>query len=107
MATAEEIAAFRLLINQPNDVDPYTDEALSARLDAAPSTQNLAKQIWLELASTYAQMVNVSESGSSRQMSDLHKNALAMAKAFGEDDPADPGDGAAVRGVRMKKLTRR
>lgn len=107
MATAEEIAAFRLLINQPNNVAPYTDAALSTRLDEATSEQALARSIWLELASSYASLVNVSESGSSRQMSDLHKNALAMAKAFGDADPTDPTTGENARGVRMRKLTRR
>lgn len=106
MATAEEIAAFRLLIDESDDVAPYDDLALSARLDAATSEQALAKQIWLEKAASYAGMVNTSESGSSRSLSDLHKNALAMAKGFGEDDPTAPG-APGVSGVRMRKLTRR
>lgn len=103
MATAEEIAAFRLLIDEANDALPYDDASLSLRLDDATSTEALAKQIWLEKAASYAALVNVSESGSSRSMSDLHKNALNMAKTFGDVDPAGPS----ARGVRMQKLTRR
>lgn len=106
MATAEEIAAFRLLINQPINAAPYTDEALSDRLDLASSVQSLASIIWSEMAASYASMVNVSESGSSRSLSDLHKNAIAMAKYFSDNDPTTPGTGEAVRGVRMHRLTR-
>ena len=106
MATAAEIAAFRLLIDSAEDVAPYDDQSLSNRIDAAVSTQALAREIWLEKAASFASLVSVSESGSSRQMSDLHKNALAMAKGFADADPAAPGS-PAVRGVRMMRLTRR
>lgn len=107
MATAEQIAAFRLLIDEAEDAEPYSDLGLSLRLDGALSPQALAKEVWLEKAAKYASLVNVSESGSSRSMSDLHKNALAMAKGFGDADPNAPGTGAAARGVHMAKLTRR
>lgn len=105
MATAEEIAAFRLLIDQPDDVEPYTDAALGARIDAANSMQGLASTIWLEKAATYSTLVDVAESGSSRKLSDLHKNALAMAAWWNKQDDTEPG-GPAVRGTRMSRLTR-
>lgn len=104
MATAEEIAAFRLLIDESADALPYDDVSLSLRLDAAASPQALGREIWLEKAAKYSSLVNVSESGSSRSMSDLNKNALAMAKALGDAEPDAPG--GAVSGVRMHKLTR-
>jgi hypothetical protein len=106
VATADEIAAFRLLIDEADDVDPYSDLSLGLRIDASTSRQALAKEIWLEKAASYASLVNVSESGSSRSMSDLHKNALAMAAGFGAADPVAPG-APGTRGVRMRKLTRR
>lgn len=106
MADKATIDALRLLIAEPDDKAPYTDLALSIRLDAAASSQGLAGEIWREKAANYAALVNVSESGSSRSLSDLHKNALAMAKHFGEIDPANPGTGTAVRGVVMRRLTR-
>jgi hypothetical protein len=106
MASKEQITALRLLINEQDDKAPYDDIALSTRIDATPSTEGLAAQIWREKAAMYASLVNVSESGSSRSLSDLHKNALAMAKALGDSDPAAPGSGPSVRGVRMRRLTR-
>lgn len=106
MATPDEIAAFRLLIDEADDAAPYDDQSLSNRIDGGTSVEAVARQIWLEKAASYASLVNVSESGSSRSMSDLHKNALSMAKGFGDADASAPG-APAVRGVRMKRLTRR
>lgn len=106
MATAEEIATLRLLIAEEVDELPYSDQVLGERLDASNSAAGLAREIWTEKAARYAELVNVSESGSSRNLSDLHKNALAMAGYFEASDPNAPGTGVAVRGVRMQRLTR-
>lgn len=105
MATAEEIAAFRLLISEDKDELPYSDLILGVRLDGATSNESLAAQIWREKAATFSGLVSVSESGSSRQLSDLHANALKMAEHFAGVDPSAPG-GTAVRGTRMSRLTR-
>lgn len=106
MATAEEIAALRLFIGEEVDELPYSDAVLGERIDAAASIQGLAQEVWTEKAARYAELVTTSESGSSRNLSDLHKNALAMAAHFGKVDPQAPGVGTAVRGTRMSRLTR-
>jgi len=106
MATAEEIAAFRLLIDENDDKLPYTDAAIGSRMDLATSQQALAAQIWTEKAAALAALVDVSESGSSRAMGQLQDKALSMAKVFQASDPTAPGTGADVRGTRMHRLTR-
>lgn len=106
MATAQEIADFRLLIDEADDKLPYTDAALGTRLDVASSPQALASTIWTEKAAAYAALVDVSESGSSRALGQLQDKALAMAKTFNAMDPTAPGTGTAVRGTRMSRLTR-
>lgn len=106
MATAEEIASFRLLIDEDEDRLPYSDEVLGGRLDDATSIEALASTIWTEKAAAAAALVNVSESGSSRSLGDLQDKALAMAKYYKGIDPNTPGTGTAVRGTRMHKLTR-
>ena len=106
MATADEIAAFRLLIDEEDDKLPYDDESLGARLDVATSVEALASQIWREKAARYAGMVNVSESGSSRNLGDLQAQALKMADMFTSVDSTAPG-APAVRGAVMRRLTRR
>lgn len=106
MATADAIAAFRLLIDEDADKLPYSDARLGERIDAATSVQALAAEIWREKAAAFASLVNVSESGSSRSLGDLQDQALKMAETFAGIDPTAPGSGAAVRGVRMSRLTR-
>lgn len=106
MATAAEIAAFRLLIDEQEDKLPYTDAALGERMDSATSPQALAAVIWTEKAAALAALVDVSESGSSRSLGQLQDKALAMAKVMRDADPTAPGTGVAARGVRMHRLTR-
>lgn len=106
MATADEIAAFRLLIDETEDKQPYDDATLGERLDVATSPQALAAVIWTEKAAAASNLVNVSESGSSRSLGDLQNKALEMAKYFQALDPSNPGTGADVRGTRLHKLTR-
>jgi Cdc6-like AAA superfamily ATPase len=81
MATSEEVAALRRMTDEPTTTN-YTDLAFSAILDAATSAEAAAAAVWQEKAGRYASLVNTSESGSSRNMGDLHKNALNMAKHY-------------------------
>lgn len=103
MATVDEIAALRLLINEPDDTNGWTDEKLGLVIDGASSINDAARSVWVSKASTYVTLVDVSESGSSRKLSDLHKNALAMAKYYsdldGEGAP-DPDEGPIVARIR-------
>lgn len=82
MATAEEIAQLRLLVAEPDPVEPYTDVKLGARIDASDSLERVAYDIWTEKAAATAMLVDVSEGGSSRKMGDLHEQALAMKAEF-------------------------
>lgn len=107
MATAEEIAALRLLIAEPDDDAPYDDETLNARLGAATNEYALAYEIWTEKAAAAAGLVDVSEGGSSRKMGDLHEQALSMAEAMREraNSATTPPDGSGP-GLRIKRLSR-
>ena len=75
MAIPEEIAQLRLLIGTTD----LNDDQLGAILDAEGSIEGAAAAVWESKAASSATLVNVSESGSSRSLSDVHKNALAMA----------------------------
>jgi hypothetical protein len=104
MATSEAIAALRLLIAEPTE-DTYEDEVLSAALDAASGNESqTASLIWRQKAAGYATLVDVSESGSSRKLSDLHKNALSLAAEFGA--AAEAVVNPAQVGTRIRRLTR-
>lgn len=76
----------------------YADEQIRQYLDQGNSVFDFARLYWEGKAASYSTLVDVSESGSSRKFSDLHKNALTMAAHFGKkpDDvvAAAPGKGS-------------
>lgn len=80
MATAAEVLQLRRFTKY-EAVDPYDDTALSAMIDA-DGIYRVAATLWNEKAAELATLVNTSESGSSRNLGDAHKNALAMSKHF-------------------------
>lgn len=94
MATPEQIAELRFNIKEPNNVEPYTDEFLGAMIDAYGVNTSTSK-VWTGKAASVAHLMDISEGGSSRKMSDLHKNYLTIAAAY-EDGTADPSGDAYV-----------
>lgn len=77
MATTEQIAAVRRMAAEPS-TEAYTDTALSALVDSEGSPLGAVVVVWEAKAASYAELVDTSESGSSRKMSQLHLNALRM-----------------------------
>lgn len=102
MADATAIARLRLLINEPDATNGYTDQALGDRLDVGGGEDLVAYQIWTEKAAKFAELVDISEGGSSRKMGDLHEQALNMATVFSQ---RVNGDAAPTR-TRISKLRR-
>lgn len=103
MATADEIAALRLLIAESINAEPYTDARLSVRIDAAGDLNTVAAEVWQEKAAKYADLVDTSEGGSSRKMGDLHEQALNMVAHFRSIVPSGL---VPVGGTRIRRLTR-
>lgn len=82
MATPDQITSLRRLIADTATPFEYSDEDLSARLDAGLSPEAIASTIWREKAASYSDLVDISESGSSRKLSDLRKAALENAAYY-------------------------
>lgn len=82
MATVDEVARLRRMTNLSVDNTTYTEQVLASIIDSYPSLEAAAAQVWTELAASYAASVDMSESGSSRSFSQLHRNALAMRDQF-------------------------
>jgi hypothetical protein len=83
MATAEQIALLRRKISEP-DSTTYSDQDLSDLIDEQNGdTDTVASVIWEEKASQYAELVDISEAGSSRKNSQLMSNAREMAVYYG------------------------
>jgi len=106
MATAEQIAALRLLIAEGSDSELYTDTVLNAIIDASSGDLNKsAYEVWVQKAAASAELVDISEGGSSRKMGDIYEQALSMAKHFG-DQVSGGVTPDAPRYTRLKKLAR-
>jgi len=84
--TDEDVARLRTLVGETTLTDQQLAEILALTLTPAGELDfNLAAaDVWSQKAAAAAELVDVSESGSSRKLSDVAKNALAMEKAFRE-----------------------
>jgi alpha-glucuronidase len=85
MATPEQIMQVRVNTNTVSDTVLWTDTLLGGLIDAH-GVNEASAQVWEAKAASYAELVDVSEAGASRKMSDLHKHALTMAKTWRDKD---------------------
>lgn len=93
MATPDQIAQLRRMTSLSDDDQVYTDEVLGVYIDNLGSLEAAASAIWREKASALAGLVDTTESGSSRRLSQLYDQALKMGQAFqpgDEDDTLQP-----------------
>lgn len=104
MATAAELLALRVLLSEPDDTDGWTDERLSELLSGNDTINGAAAAGWGIKAGEYAELVNVSESGSSRSLGDLQKKALEMAGYYRS---LDTTTGAGISGGPVISRIRR
>lgn len=84
MATQEQINELRRMTSEPDEAN-YSDTTLAEIIDNNGGDLNIsAASIWQEKASTYSEMVDITEAGSSRKNSQLMNNALTMARHYSE-----------------------
>lgn len=101
MSTEEDL---RRLTDEPSDNSKYTSERLAAILAVHKGDINLAAaQVWNEKAAKYAQLVDMQEGDTKRNLSDLMGNALKMAKLC--QDSANTGD-TGRRPTTVSRITR-
>jgi hypothetical protein len=105
VATEAEIAQLRDLIAEPDGSNGWTDEKISDYIDRALSVNGAASAVWGAKAAGYATAVDVSESGSSRKLSDLFSNAIKLRDFYkGLEDiefpPVVPDDYPIIRQIR-------
>lgn len=86
MASQDDLDALHRVTGLPaNDTD-YPDALLSALIDNQGTVAAAAAVIWREKAASMAMMVDTTESGSSRKLSQLSANALQMAAGLSQVD---------------------
>lgn len=78
MAELADILRLRRLIGEPEDEEPWTDAVLEGIIDGADSLDLAALEVWESKAADAANLVDTTESGSSRRLSQLHDQALKM-----------------------------
>ena len=107
MATAEQIAELRALINEPDNTEPFTDTYLGLLLDKeSGNTNRAASAVWRSKASSYAELVDVQEGSSKRSLSNLYKQALAMAEHYQSEGGDDGPGGVLGRSSRTRRIER-
>lgn len=79
MASTTDVARLRKLADASNTTT-YTQLDLSERLDRLGTVEAAAAELWRERAAGYAALVDTQEGNSSRKLSQLSAQALAMAK---------------------------
>lgn len=104
MATLAELAELRIAIQEPNNVEPYTDDFLDAMIDAY-GVDGAAGRIWEAKAASVSKLVDISEGGSSRKMSQVFANYKELSDRYKAADAAGD-DGTAYRAPRTRKATR-
>lgn len=93
MASEDEISQLRRLTGLPADDPVYTDEVLGTYIDNL-GVLPAAAVLWRERAAAAAGLVDITESGSSRKMSQMYDQFLKMGDALtppDEDDTTEPG----------------
>lgn len=91
MATLEEWLKLRKMTGEVGSAT-YSDLDLDKFILDAGTLDGAASIIWGEKASSYAELVDISEAGSSRKNSDLFKNARIQQLYFA----GLPGDGGTL-----------
>lgn len=102
MASEDEVLALRQMIAEEGDDSTWTDEALSAIIDAEETLNGAAAKVWSVKAGRMASLVDVTESGSSRKLSDLRKGAQELAAYYSGLDVAEEVavDGPVITRIR-------
>jgi hypothetical protein len=102
MATESQILELRGLINEPDDSNGYDDATVAGFIDGADTLNAAASKVWYLKAGQYSSLVDVSESGSSRKLSDLMKNAQSMGKMYADADatPTTADSGIVIARIR-------
>lgn len=105
MADSSQIAELRRLTDVAANDDVFTPPVLSSMIDAV-GVNGAAASIWRQKAAKYASLVDVSESGSSRSMSQMYKNAAQAAKDFQDLSDSEITVKVVHRRTRVRSIER-
>lgn len=96
MATPAEIAEVRVNTQELVNTPPYTDEFLSDLIDAHGVAETEHK-VWVSKRNTVANLVDISEGGSSRKNSQLFEAYSKIVAGYEDDGGISPSGRRAPR----------
>lgn len=89
----------------PSGLADWTDEYIGNLITEGVSVNRILARAWFAKASSVSEMVDISESGSSRNMSGIYRNAMDMARFW--SDKADKEDDNGAEGNKSRSRTHR
>lgn len=101
MATQHQISEVRANTNETANVAPFTDEFVGALIDSY-GVHEAEHKIWVSKRNTAADLVAISEGGSSRQMQQVFEHYSKIVAGYETGD----GNGAGGRAPRTREITR-
>lgn len=115
MATPQEIQRIRFLINELDESNGWDDPRIDALLidtanpDGSLDFRKAAQGGWEQKAAMVAELVNISENGSSRSSAQVFEHYMTMAREFGSGGSDDTGNDSLPRPMsnRIVRPTRR
>lgn len=99
MASESEVFRLRRMTDVDDGDTTYTYEVLAQYIDDLGSLEAAAGAVWTEKAASAAALVDVTESGSSRRLSQLADQALKMRNHFTPDPDDDTRGSSFTVGV--------
>jgi hypothetical protein len=106
MATPEEIQA--VLDDLPENASEYgwDEQRIGDELDDGVTGDALFLKFWRKVSTATADLVDMSESGSSRSLSQVHKQAKDMAKMFQDRIDHEEQPTPVTSGIRSRAIRR-
>jgi hypothetical protein len=107
MADADLIQETRDMLGQNPEQFGWDDVRIEAELDAGNSSATIARKFWESRMVSQTNMADMSESGSSRSLSQIFKNAQAAAAYFqGREAAEDPANQPASNNAVSRPIRR-
>lgn len=105
MADEDEIREVREMLGSNPQMFGWDDARIGAALDDGDSPNTIARMFWESRMTSQTGLADVSESGSSRALSQIFKNSAAVAAYYrgaeaAEDPDNQPRDYAVSREIR-------
>lgn len=108
MAELAEIEKVQAALGGADNADEngYDANKIEDLLDSGQTLNSIAARFWEERWSASSELIDISESGSSRGLSAVTKNARDLAALYRGRADSEVGSDTPTRGIRSHRMTR-